>query len=301
KIYVADSGNHLIRRIDIQNNAVTTWAGQAGRAGWQDGEQLKASFNFPQGLAIDNNGNLFVADTHNNLIRKISQGQVTTLLGNGRRGNTSDELDLAENLSTDFALALPAALAYDDTLQLLFIADTFNQRILILKENREVNTLIKGFSPGSLQVYAKDSKKYLAYQNAQTGDLSTWDIIDQSTADLGKISDYPAISGGDQTAYLNFIYLNPGFLITQIDSQNQGKIISIKDQNVTTLAQIDALFRGKDYTFNAQSDYIGKVSLFKLKAIYPVVKDLLELRLAYQENSSHQLKSYYSLIVGNAD
>lgn len=78
-IYVADTGNHAIRK--ISGGKVTTLAGN-GQPGYQDGPGNQARFNAPSGLAIDENGNLYVSDTLNNVIRRITpQGLVSTLAG----------------------------------------------------------------------------------------------------------------------------------------------------------------------------------------------------------------------------
>jgi streptogramin lyase len=80
-IYVADSGNHAIRKIDLNGN-VTTLAGDLGYSGYQDGTADSAMFNSPQGIAIDASGNIIVADTTNGLIRKVSpNGVVITIAG----------------------------------------------------------------------------------------------------------------------------------------------------------------------------------------------------------------------------
>jgi hypothetical protein len=87
-LYVADTGNHAIRKIDTNGN-VTTVAG-IGSAGFADGtggRKGTASFNAPEALTVDNIGNVYVADTGNHAIRKIdTNGNVTTIAGNGKPG-----------------------------------------------------------------------------------------------------------------------------------------------------------------------------------------------------------------------
>jgi DNA-binding beta-propeller fold protein YncE len=81
-LYVADSQNHVIRKIVISSGAVTTFAGQFGLPGLLDGPSTAAKFNGPAGLAIDRDaGALYVGDQANDAIRKIviASGDVTTL------------------------------------------------------------------------------------------------------------------------------------------------------------------------------------------------------------------------------
>jgi alpha-tubulin suppressor-like RCC1 family protein len=79
-LYVADSGNHVIRRIDVYGN-VSTYAGIAGVGGLMDGNATQAQFLHPEGVAVDADRNVYVADTGNGVIRKITTaGQVSTLL-----------------------------------------------------------------------------------------------------------------------------------------------------------------------------------------------------------------------------
>lgn len=81
-VFVADSGNHVIRKI-TPDGVVSTLAG-SGSPGSRSGIGIAASFNQPRGVAVDIIGNVFVADSSNNLIRKITPaGVVSTLAGNG--------------------------------------------------------------------------------------------------------------------------------------------------------------------------------------------------------------------------
>ena len=87
-VYVADSGNHKIRKV-TPAGVVTTLAG-SGAAGSTDGVGVAAKFNDPRGIAVDSAGNIYVADTGNNKIRKITPaGVVTTLAGSGAAGSAN--------------------------------------------------------------------------------------------------------------------------------------------------------------------------------------------------------------------
>lgn len=80
-IYVSDSAAHTIRKIS-PNGIVSTVAGKSGQIGSADGQGSVARFNAPKGMGVDNAGNLYVADSNNKTVRKISpSGAVSTLAG----------------------------------------------------------------------------------------------------------------------------------------------------------------------------------------------------------------------------
>lgn len=89
-LFVSDSGNHVIRYIDFKADTVTTFAGHFvdngiyGKHGHLDGQVEKAQFYYPRGLAIDEKGQLYVADSLNHAIRVISNGEVTTFSENNQ-------------------------------------------------------------------------------------------------------------------------------------------------------------------------------------------------------------------------
>src|SRR5690606_8505706 len=89
-LYVSDSGNHVIRYVDMQTEEVTTVAGdftgyEAGElyplGGYADGKAGEALFNFPKGMALTKDGGLAIADSLNHTVRFLYDGQVTTLAG----------------------------------------------------------------------------------------------------------------------------------------------------------------------------------------------------------------------------
>lgn len=109
-LYVADTGNHAIRRISPEG-IVSTYAGSAGESGIVDGAAAAARFNGPQGVASDDAGNLYVADTRNHTIRMVSaSGVVSTVAGqSGVAGNVDGPLATARlNFPTEIAVGLTA-------------------------------------------------------------------------------------------------------------------------------------------------------------------------------------------------
>ena len=92
-VYLADTGNHTIRKI-TPAGVVTTLAGTAGVSGSTDATGAAASFRYPRDIATDSAGNVYVADTGNNTISKITPaGEVTTLAGTaGQSGFTPGAL-----------------------------------------------------------------------------------------------------------------------------------------------------------------------------------------------------------------
>ena len=100
-IHVADTGNNRIRKVTPEG-AVSTIAGD-GTAGYADGPAAQSRFNGPIGVAVDKDGNVYVADTYNDRVRKIStDNQVTTVAGAGTPG-------YADGVTTMRCSTLPAA------------------------------------------------------------------------------------------------------------------------------------------------------------------------------------------------
>jgi len=132
-IFIADRYNHLIRKIDINGN-VTTFAG-SGSSGSSDGQGEAASFNEPWGLTVDSIGNVYVADTKNNKIRKITPtGYVTTLAGAGSFGIKDSPNPLIATFGN------PTGVAIDKNGN-LYIGDHLTHLIRKIDTNGEVTTL----------------------------------------------------------------------------------------------------------------------------------------------------------------
>ena len=132
-IYVADGGNNSIRRI-TPGGAVTTVAGWTN-AGYADGVGTNALLNGPAGVAVDGMGNVFVADTGNNTIRKIAtNGVVSTLAG---LAGTAGHVD---GVGTNAQFNGPAGVAVDAAGN-VFVADTYNYTIRRVASGGTVTTI----------------------------------------------------------------------------------------------------------------------------------------------------------------
>lgn len=137
-IYVADQGNNLIRKI-TPDGTVTTIAG-TGHQGHQDGPALSASFSKPHALAVDASGVIFIADSFNGLIRKITpDGQVSTLAGNISSNQPVDGTGTAATFGRPMGIALDAS-------GNLFVADQGGSRIRKVTQAGVVTTVYSGNS-----------------------------------------------------------------------------------------------------------------------------------------------------------
>lgn len=133
-VYVSDTNNNLIRRVS-PGGVVTTVAGVPAIAGHQDGSGTAALFNQPTGLGIDSAGNLYVADTGNSVIRKITPaGAVTTLAGLATVGGQKD------GSGTEAWFNQPKALVVTGN-GAVFVADSGNSAIRRISPNGTVTTL----------------------------------------------------------------------------------------------------------------------------------------------------------------
>jgi len=133
-VYVADSSNNTIRKI-TPAGVVTTLAGTAGVAGTADGTGAAASFNYPQGVATDSAGNVYVADSLNGTIRKITpEGVVTTLAGTAEVAGSSDGVGAAASFN------FPSGVAADSVGN-VYVADSNNNTIRKITPAGVVTTL----------------------------------------------------------------------------------------------------------------------------------------------------------------
>jgi len=160
-IYVGDYNNNLIRKISPAA-VVTTCAGVAGLYGAKNGSASVATFELPQGVAVDNSGNIYVADSFNNLIRKITPGgTVSTLAGQANVSGSANGTNATFNSPTGVAV---------DNAGNVFVADQGNNLIRRITPNGSVSTLagiagISGSANGNNATFNAPSG--LAFDNSQ--------------------------------------------------------------------------------------------------------------------------------------
>jgi DNA-binding beta-propeller fold protein YncE len=133
-LYIADSANNVIRRVDAGTGIITTVAGDyaadkadGGLGGFSGdgGPATSAQLNAPQGVAVDGAGDLFIADTFNNAIREVTPaGTITTVVNaSAQPGGESNGTATASKLNTPYGVAI------DPSTSDLYIADTNNSKI----------------------------------------------------------------------------------------------------------------------------------------------------------------------------
>jgi uncharacterized protein (TIGR03437 family) len=136
-VYIADSGNERVRKVTPDGLIATVAGPNAGFSG-DGGPALAAGISNPQQIAVDSGGAIYIADSQNNRIRKITpDGLIQTIAGDGGPTSADDPACFAPNAAF---LRAPSGLAVDHAGK-VFIADTGNNRIREITAGRTVSTI----------------------------------------------------------------------------------------------------------------------------------------------------------------
>ena len=138
-LFIAECLGNRIRKVDyLGNMAVTSFAGSAVANAFADGQGAIARFSCPKSIDVDSNGNIYVADSGNHKIRKVTQsGLVSTVAGSGAQGS----VDASALLST---FNQPSGLAVNYQSGDIVISDTFNHKIRLLNQSSNQVSTIAG-------------------------------------------------------------------------------------------------------------------------------------------------------------
>ena len=149
-IYIPDTENHRIRKVDTEG-IMTTFAGTGEEGyGGDGGPATEAKLDWPTGVAADDDGNVYIADRNNERVRKVdSEGIITTFAGTGEWGYDSDE---DGGPAAEALLNWPTGLALDANGNFLYIADEYNNRIRQVDLASGIINTVAGMKRPSLEV-----------------------------------------------------------------------------------------------------------------------------------------------------
>ena len=147
-VFFADSNNNRVREVVAASGTIQTVAGN-GEQGYSGdgGAATSASLDTPQGISVDSSGNIYLSDTRNNRIRKISGGVITTIAGDGSFNFAGDG-----STATSGSFASPHGIAVNANGTALFIADTDNQRIRQINSSNLLSTIAGNGQEGQDQL-----------------------------------------------------------------------------------------------------------------------------------------------------
>eukprot|EP01034_Spumella_vulgaris_P008247 gene8247-10494_t len=140
-LFIADSGHHRIRNMSLSSGKIDTYAGSESSGFRGDGgPAVRANLNFPTSLWVDSQGNMFIADSYNNRIRRVDHAtkHITTYAGYYSSGFNGDK-----QLATLTSLSHPSAVV-GDSVGNIYFADLYNYRVRMVNATTLKVTTIAG-------------------------------------------------------------------------------------------------------------------------------------------------------------
>ncbi len=275
-LYIADTGNNRIRKIST-GGTITTVAGSGNVGGRGDGGDAKsAHLNRPQGVAVDTAGNVYIADTFNHRVRKVTpDGTIATVAGNGVYGHSGDG-DKATNAS----LSYPKSVAVDPSGR-LFIVDSFSGRIRLVDTEGIISTIagsgILGFAgDGGEAAFAQFRFPSGAVRDA-SGRISVTDTQNNRVrlltpdAQANTAEELPSIAAGgviSASAFGAFTSIAPGSWI-EIHGSRLGS--GVREWTMADFSGLRAPteLNGTKVTIGGQAAFLSYVSPDQVNAQVP--------------------------------
>jgi sugar lactone lactonase YvrE len=243
-IFVVDTYNNVIRKI-LPFGLVITFAGN-DTAGYRDGASNVAEFNNPLGICTDKAGNVYVADTYNNVIRKISPtGYVSTLAGN-------DTIGYRDGINANAEFNLPVDVA-SDTSGNIYVTDNGNQLIREISVSSGMVSTFAGNNTYGYRNGAADTAEFRGLYGIAVDDSGSVYVTEYLNNDVRKIrKGFVSTLAGNDTlpttnGYLNgrtdtALFNNPAGIVVDslgtvyISDEFNNVIRKIKNDTVTTIA-----------------------------------------------------------------
>ena len=189
-IYIADSGNHRIRRVDAKTGTIATVAGNGVEDSSSEGvSAVASSLAYPSGIALDGNGNFYIADTLNHRVHKVdTTGIITTMAGNGTAGFSGDG-----GAAKAASLSSPTGIILDVTGN-LFVVDSANNRVRKVDGNGIITTVAGNGSTGFAGDGGLATAASLAPAAVTVDNLGNLYISDNANQRIRKVSTSGQIS-----------------------------------------------------------------------------------------------------------
>ena len=267
--YVADTVNSTIRKI-TPAGVVTTFAGLAGSTGSANGTGSAARFNGPVAVTIDNIGNIFVADTNNHTIRKITPARVVSTFA-GLAGNDGS----ANGTGSTARFTFPSALAVDSANN-IYVADTDNSTIRKITPARVVSTFAGsagsiGTADGTGSAARFNFPAGVAVDRAGTGNIYVGDTSNFTIRQITPAGVVTTLAGSPlMRGGANGTGSAARFLLPEGMAVDSGGNIYVADQDASTIRKIApggvvSTFAGS-FTKSGSLNGTGSAARFNLPA-----------------------------------
>lgn len=184
-LYVADTNNHVIRKI-TPGGVVTTFAGMSGVSGSSNGKGNKASFSFPYGIAASTSNYLYVTDTGNHMIRQVTTGQiVSTIAGLTATPGATDGLRTNARFNSPTSICTGAS-------NIFYVTDTDNHTIRKVTASGGVSTFVGLSTVAGTQNGTARSARFNSPQGItclrETPTIQTFYVADTNNHAIRKIT-----------------------------------------------------------------------------------------------------------------